>query len=481
MLVTVCNEILPAMSETRGMDWELPAAVQGKVMSRQYFGTDGIRGKSNRFPMTPDVAMRVGLAAGRVFRRGEHRHRVVIGKDTRLSGYMLENALVAGFTAAGMDVFLLGPIPTPAVAMLTRSLRSDIGVMISASHNPFEDNGIKLFGPDGYKLSDELELQIERLVDADMDKLLAGSENIGRAKRIDGVHDRYIEFAKRTLPRNVSLSGLRVAIDCANGAAYKVAPAALWELGAEVVTFGNEPNGRNINLDCGSTHPVALAKKVHEVRADIGIALDGDADRVLIVDEKGTVVDGDQLMAVIAESWAGDGRLAGAGIVATVMSNLGLERFLGERDLMLARTKVGDRYVVEHMRANGFNVGGEQSGHIVMSDFATTGDGLVAALQILACVKRMDRPVSEVCRRFEPVPQVLKNVRISGGKPLEDKHVKEAVTAAEDELGSSGRLVIRPSGTEPLIRVMAEGDDQDKVERIVDELVSIISEVRSAA
>ena len=481
MLVTVCNEILPAMSETRGMDWELPAAVQGKVMSRQYFGTDGIRGKSNRFPMTPDVAMRVGLAAGRVFRRGEHRHRVVIGKDTRLSGYMLENALVAGFTAAGMDVFLLGPIPTPAVAMLTRSLRSDIGVMISASHNPFEDNGIKLFGPDGYKLSDELELRIERLVDADMDKLLAGSENIGRAKRIDGVHDRYIEFAKRTLPRNVSLSGLRVAIDCANGAAYKVAPAALWELGAEVVTFGNEPNGRNINLDCGSTHPVALAKKVHEVRADIGIALDGDADRVLIVDEKGTVVNGDQLMAVIAESWAGDGRLAGEGIVATVMSNLGLERFLGERDLMLARTKVGDRYVVEHMRANGFNVGGEQSGHIVMSDFATTGDGLVAALQILACVKRMDRPVSEVCRRFEPVPQVLKNVRISGGKPLEDKHVKEAVTAAEDELGSSGRLVIRPSGTEPLIRVMAEGDDQDKVERIVDELVSIISEVRSAA
>ncbi|MCY6379319.1 phosphoglucosamine mutase [Hoeflea prorocentri] len=450
-------------------------------MSRQYFGTDGIRGKSNTFPMTPDVAMRVGLAAGRVFRRGDHRHRVVIGKDTRLSGYMLENALVAGFTAAGMDVFLLGPIPTPAVAMLTRSLRSDIGVMISASHNPFEDNGIKLFGPDGYKLSDELELRIERLVDANMADLLASSPNIGRAKRIDGVHDRYIEFAKRTLPRNVSLDGLRVAIDCANGAAYKVAPAALWELGAEVVTFGNEPNGHNINLNCGSTHPVTLAKKVHEVRADIGIALDGDADRVLIVDEKGTVIDGDQLMAVIAESWAGDGRLSGNGIVATVMSNLGLERFLSERDLALARTKVGDRYVVEHMRANGFNVGGEQSGHIVMSDFATTGDGLVAALQILACVKRMDRPVSDVCRRFEPVPQVLKNVRISGGKPLEDKHVKQAVEAAEDELGSSGRLVIRPSGTEPLIRVMAEGDDQGKVERIVDQLVSVISDVRSAA
>ncbi|MEM9105209.1 MAG: phosphoglucosamine mutase, partial [Pseudomonadota bacterium] len=335
-------------------------------MSRQYFGTDGIRGKSNSFPMTPDVAMRVGLAAGKVFRRGNHRHRVVIGKDTRLSGYMLENALVAGFTAAGMDVFLLGPIPTPAVAMLTRSLRSDIGVMISASHNPFEDNGIKLFGPDGYKLSDELELKIESLIDTDISEQLAGSANIGRAKRIDGVYDRYIEFAKRTLPRDVSLNGLRVAIDCANGAAYKVAPAALWELGAEVVTFGNEPNGHNINLDCGSTHPVALAKKVHEVRADIGIALDGDADRVLIVDEKGAVVDGDQLMAVIAESWSGDGRLVGDGIVATVMSNLGLERFLEERKMTLARTKVGDRYVVEHMRANGFNVGGEQSGHIVI-------------------------------------------------------------------------------------------------------------------
>ncbi|MCP4317936.1 MAG: phosphoglucosamine mutase [Hyphomicrobiales bacterium] len=450
-------------------------------MSRQYFGTDGIRGKSNTFPMTPDVAMRVGLAAGKVFRRGDHRHRVVIGKDTRLSGYMLENALVAGFTAAGMDVFLLGPIPTPAVAMLTRSLRSDIGVMISASHNPFEDNGIKLFGPDGYKLSDELELKIERLIDADISEQLAVSQNIGRAQRIDGVHDRYIEFAKRTMPRNVSLSGLRVAIDCANGAAYKVAPAALWELGAEVLTFGNEPNGHNINLDCGSTHPVAVAKKVHEVRADIGIALDGDADRVLIVDEKGAVVDGDQLLAVIAESWSGDGRLSGGGIVATVMSNLGLERFLIERKMTLARTKVGDRYVVEHMRANGFNVGGEQSGHIVMTDFATTGDGLVAALQVLACVKRMDRPVSDVCRRFEPVPQLLKNVRISGGKPLDDKHVKDAIKQATSELGSNGRLVIRPSGTEPLIRVMAEGDDSAQVERIVENLVEVISVVRSAA
>ncbi len=425
--------------------------------------------------------MRVGLAAGKVFRRGNHRHRVVIGKDTRLSGYMLENALVAGFTASGMDVFLLGPIPTPAVAMLTRSLRADIGVMISASHNPFEDNGIKLFGPDGYKLSDELEMKIERLIDADIADQLTSARNIGRAKRIDGVHDRYIEFAKRTMPRNVSLNGLRVAIDCANGAAYKVAPAALWELGAEVVIIGNEPNGLNINLDCGSTHPVGLIKKVHEVRADIGIALDGDADRVLIVDENGAVVDGDQLMAVIAESWSGDGRLSGDGIVATVMSNLGLERFLGERSLSLSRTKVGDRYVVEKMREDGYNVGGEQSGHIVLSDFATTGDGLVAALQVLACVQRMNRPVSEVCHRFEPVPQLLKNVRYSGGKPLEDKHVQAAIEDAKGVLGNAGRVVIRPSGTEPLIRVMAEGDDSALVERVVNDLVNVISGTRDAA
>jgi phosphoglucosamine mutase len=450
-------------------------------MARKYFGTDGIRGTSNIAPMTPDVAMRVGLAVGKLFKRGQHKHRVVIGKDTRLSGYMLENALVAGFTAAGLDVFLLGPIPTPAVAMLTRSLRADIGVMISASHNPFADNGIKLFGPDGYKLSDEMELQIEAMIDSDMGKLLAPADQIGRAKRVDGVHDRYIESAKRTLPRDITLSGLRVAIDCANGAAYKVAPAALWELGADVVTIGNEPNGRNINLDCGSTHPVALAKKVHEVRADIGIALDGDADRVLIVDETGAIVDGDQLMAVIAESWRMDDRLTGGGVVATVMSNLGLERFLAGQGLTLQRTKVGDRYVVEHMRSHNYNVGGEQSGHIVLSDFATTGDGLVAALQVLACVKRMDRPVSEVCKRFEPVPQLLKNVRIQGGKPLEDKTVKAAIADAEAELAASGRLVIRASGTEPLIRVMAEGDDRSQIERIVDGLVGVISGVRKAA
>ncbi|THV15362.1 phosphoglucosamine mutase [Rhizobium rhizophilum] len=450
-------------------------------MTRRYFGTDGIRGLSNRFPMTPDLAMRVGIAAGTIFRRGGHRHRVVIGKDTRLSGYMLENAMVAGFTAAGLDAFVLGPIPTPAVAMLTRSLRCDLGVMISASHNPFADNGIKLFGPDGYKLSDELELQIEDMLEKDIYGQLAAPNDIGRAKRIDGVHDRYVEFAKRTLPRDVTLHGLRVAIDCANGAAYKVAPAALWELGADVVTIGDEPNGTNINLECGSTHPDALQKKVHETRADIGIALDGDADRVIIVDENGAVVDGDQLMAVIAETWAQDQTLRGGGIVATVMSNLGLERFLGDKGLTLARTKVGDRYVVEHMRQNDFNIGGEQSGHIVLADHGTTGDGLVAALQILAAVKRTGRTVSELCHRFEPVPQLLRNVRFSGGKPLEDAVVKQAIADAEAELAKSGRLVIRPSGTEPLIRVMAEGDDRAQVERIVNELVDVIGSVRSAA
>ncbi|CAN7374939.1 phosphoglucosamine mutase [Pararhizobium sp. LjRoot255] len=450
-------------------------------MKRKYFGTDGIRGQSNLFPMTPDLAMRVGVAVGTIFRNGAHRHRVVIGKDTRLSGYMLENALVAGFTAAGLDVFLLGPIPTPGVAMLTRSLRADIGVMISASHNPFEDNGIKLFGPDGYKLSDEMEGQIEELLEKDMTAQLAKSQEIGRAKRVEGDIYRYIEHAKRTLPRDVTLQGLRVAIDCANGAAYKVAPLALWELGADVVTIGNEPNGININLDCGSTHPEALQKKVHEVRADIGIALDGDADRVLIVDEHGKIVDGDQLMAVIADSWAAEGMLSGDGIVATVMSNLGLERYLKGRSLNLHRTKVGDRYVVEHMRQNGFNVGGEQSGHIVLSDFGTTGDGLVAALQILACVKRQGKSVSEVCHRFDPVPQVLKNVRVSSGMSLENVTVRQAIADAEAELAKNGRLLIRPSGTEPLIRVMAEGDDREQVERIVDDLISVISAVRNVA
>jgi phosphoglucosamine mutase len=450
-------------------------------MAKRYFGTDGIRGRANSFPMTADIAMKVGMAAGTAFRRGGHRHRVVLGKDTRLSGYMIENAMVAGFCAAGMDVFLLGPVPTPAVAMLARSLRADIGVMISASHNSYQDNGIKLFGPDGYKLSDEIEDRIEALVAGEGETVLAGSDALGRAKRIDGVHDRYIEFAKRTLPRSMSLAGLRVVVDCANGAAYKVAPAALWELGAEVVAINDEPNGFNINEDCGSTHPQGLSKKVHEVRADIGIALDGDADRVVIVDEKGKVVDGDQIMALIGQTWHDAGRLSGGGVVATVMSNLGLERFFGDMKLSLERTKVGDRYVVEHMRAHGFNVGGEQSGHVVLSDFSTTGDGLVSALQVLACIKRQDKPASEVLKKFEPVPQMLKNVRFSGGKPLEEAGVKAAIEDARSRLGSKGRLVIRPSGTEPLIRVMAEGDDQGLVEKVVDDIVGVIAEARSAA
>ncbi|AEV39175.1 Phosphoglucosamine mutase [Pseudovibrio sp. FO-BEG1] len=447
-------------------------------MSRKYFGTDGMRGTANKWPMTAEVALKVGMAAGEVFRRGKYRHRVVIGKDTRLSGYMFENALVAGFTAMGMDVFVLGPMPTPAVAMLTRSLRADIGVMISASHNPFEDNGIKFFGPDGFKLSDEVELQIERLIDSDMSRNLPAPETLGRATRIDSMKDRYIEFAKRTLPRDLNLNGMRIVIDCANGAAYKVAPEILWELGAEVFPLGVDPDGFNINKDCGSTAPEALAKKVHEVRADIGIALDGDADRVIIVDENSKVVDGDQLMAVIAESWKAAGRLSAPGIVATVMSNLGLERYLKGIGLSLERTKVGDRYVVERMREGGFNVGGEQSGHIVMSDFGTTGDGLVAALQILACVKKMNKPVSEVCNRFVPVPQILKNVRYGSGKPLEDKAVKAVIKAGEEKLGKQGRLVIRASGTEPLIRVMGEADDAKLLNEVVD---SIVDAVKKAA
>ncbi|MAW86160.1 MAG: phosphoglucosamine mutase [Phyllobacteriaceae bacterium] len=450
-------------------------------MTRNYFGTDGIRGRANSNPMTPDIAMKVGMAAGLSFHRGNHRHRVVIGKDTRISGYMLENALVAGFCAAGMDVFLLGPIPTPAVAMLVRSLRADLGVMLSASHNPYYDNGIKLFGPDGYKLSDEIEMRIEAMLDVDLSMRLADGDSLGKAKRIDGVHDRYIEFAKRTLPRSLSLSGMRVVVDCANGAAYKVAPAALWELGAEVVTINNEPNGTNINHECGSTHPEALMRKVHEVRADIGIALDGDADRVLMVNERGEVIDGDQIMALIAESWLESGRLRGGGVVATVMSNLGMERFLADKGLELHRTKVGDRYVVEHMRAHGFNVGGEQSGHVVLSDFTTTGDGLVCALQVLACIKRAERPASEVCSKFEPVPQVLKNVRYGSAKPLENALVQKAIDAGREKLGKSGRLVIRPSGTEPLIRVMAEGDNRSLVESVVDEIAGVIAELRSAA
>ncbi len=441
---------------------------------RRYFGTDGIRGTANREPVTPDIALKVGMATGLVFRRGGHRHRVVIGKDTRLSGYMIESALVCGFTSVGMDVIQLGPMPTPAVAMLTRSLRADLGVMISASHNLFEDNGIKLFDPDGFKLSDTLEARIETLMDQDLSGRLAQPRDIGRAKRDDFNVARYIEYAKRTLPRSLDLNGLRVVIDCSNGAAYKVAPEALWELGAEVFPIGVSPDGFNINHNCGSTAPQALRDKVHEVRADVGIALDGDADRVLIVDENGNIVDGDQLMAVIASSWKKTGRLACDGIVATVLSNLGLERYLRDIDLRLVRTKVGDRYVAEHMRANGYNVGGEQSGHIILSDYTTTGDGLVAALQVLAVVRAQDMSVSRVCSLFEPVPQIFRNIRYSGGKPLEDHAVKEAINDAESRLGAQGRLVIRPSGTEPIIRVMGEGDDSGIVERAVNDVIAAL-------
>jgi phosphoglucosamine mutase len=449
-------------------------------MARKYFGTDGIRGRANGV-ITPELALKVGQASGLVFRRvRDDRHRVVIGKDTRLSGYMIETALIAGFTSVGMDVLQLGPMPTPAVAMLTRSMRADLGVMISASHNPFDDNGIKLFGPDGYKLSDEVEHQIEALIDSDMAKRLAKSAELGRAKRIDGVHDRYIEFAKRTMPRNLSLEGLRVVIDCANGAAYRVAPAALWELGADVVSIGVEPDGVNINRDCGSTAPDALCRKVREMRADIGIALDGDADRVLIADEQGHLIDGDQLLAVIAESWRDDGRLSQPGVVATVMSNLGLERHLQSLNLKLVRTPVGDRYVLEQMREHGFNVGGEPSGHIILSDYATTGDGLVAALQILAVVKKLDKPVSEACHRFEPLPQVLKSVRYRSGKPLENSKVQSAIASAETRLNGHGRLVVRPSGTEPVIRVMGEGDDKAMVEEIVDSIVDALTDQAAA-
>ena len=444
-------------------------------MTRRYFGTDGIRGLSNRHPMTSEVALRVGMAAGKIFSNVEkRRHRVVIGKDTRLSGYMIESALMSGFTAVGMDVFILGPMPTPAIAMLTRSLRADLGVMISASHNAYHDNGIKLFDPDGYKLSDELELEIEAMIDGPSTAMLASADRIGRATRVESAQERYIEFAKRTLPRNLRLNGLRIVIDCANGAGYKVAPAALWELGAEVIKIGVDPNGRNINDKCGSTAPEALAAKVLETRADIGIALDGDADRVVIVDEKGEVVDGDQVMAVIAKSWHERGQLAAGGVVATVMSNLGFERFLTGMGLTMHRTPVGDRYVVEHMRKHGYNVGGEQSGHVVLSDFTTTGDGLVSALQVLAVVVSTGKPVSEVCSCFERLPQILRNVRYDSGKPLEDARVVKAIESAKKKLGSSGRLVIRPSGTEPLIRVMAEGDDEGLVSAVVGEIVDAV-------
>ena len=438
------------------------------AVARSYFGTDGIRGKANE-KITPELALKVGQAAGLIFQRGEGRHRVVIGKDTRLSGYMIEYALVAGFTSVGMDTLLLGPMPTPAVAMLTRSMRADVGVMISASHNAYEDNGIKLFGPDGHKLSDEIEVEIETLITGDLSRRLSQPQDLGRARRIDDVRARYIEFAKRTLPRNMTFDGLRIVLDCANGAAYRVAPEALWELGAEVIAIGVDPDGFNINRDCGSTSPQALRQKVRELRADVGIALDGDADRVIMIDESGQVIDGDQLMAVVAESWRAQNLLSRPGIVATIMSNIGLERYLASLNLTLERTAVGDRYVLERMREGGFNVGGEQSGHVILSDYSTTGDGLVTAMQVLAEVQRKQQRVSEVCRRFEPSPQILRNVRAARDE-LEKETVARIIASAHQRLGATGRLVIRPSGTEPVIRVMGEGDNRELLEEIVSEV-----------
>jgi phosphoglucosamine mutase len=442
-------------------------------MTRKFFGTDGIRGLTNSPPMTAETALRVGQAAGTYFLRGDHRHRVVIGKDTRLSGYMMESALVAGFASVGMDVVLLGPMPTPAVAMLTKSMRADLGVMISASHNPFADNGIKLFGPDGYKLSDDAERAIERLLEKE--PKLARPEMIGRAKRIDDARGRYIHFAKSTFPDRLRLDGLKVVVDCANGAAYHVAPEALWELGADVIPLGVAPNGLNINDGCGSTHPDLLRETVVANGADIGLALDGDADRLIVIDEKGRVIDGDQLMALVATGYARRGELKGGAVVATIMSNLGLEQRLAKDKIALKRTAVGDRYVLEEMRASGCNVGGEQSGHIILTDHATTGDGLVAGLQILAALVEEGKPASELLDQFEPVPQLLKNVRFNGGEPLARQSVKDRIAAAEAELGKHGRLVIRKSGTEPLIRVMAEGNDRQAVERIVDEICAAVA------
>jgi phosphoglucosamine mutase len=443
-------------------------------MSRKFFGTDGIRGRTNAGAMTAEMAMKIGMAAGAHFVRGDHRHRIVLGKDTRLSGYMIENALVAGFTSVGMDVVQVGPMPTPAVAMLVRSMRADLGVMISASHNPYYDNGIKLFGPDGYKLSDADEREIEALLAGEPE--LAASAKIGRARRVEDARGRYIHFAKSCFPEDLRLDGLKIVIDCANGAAYQVAPSALWELGAKTIAIGVSPNGTNINEKCGSTAPELLQETVVASGADIGIALDGDADRLIIVDEHGKVIDGDQIMALIGKSWATAGILRGGGVVATVMSNLGLERCLKAEGLTLERTSVGDRYVLERMRQGGFNVGGEQSGHMILSDYATTGDGLVAGLQVLAELVRQNKPASEVLNQFAPVPQLLKNVRFSGGKPLEAAAVKSVIADAEAELNGTGRLVIRPSGTEPVIRVMAEGDDAAQVARVVDAICDAVKE-----
>lgn len=443
-------------------------------MKRKYFGTDGIRGTVNRSVMTAETAMRVGMAAGRYFHTGDHRHRVVIGKDTRLSGYMVEPALVAGFVAVGMDVITVGPMPTPAVAMLTKSMRADLGVMISASHNPYQDNGIKMFGPDGHKLSDEAEETIEQMIDSALESNMVDPAQTGRAKRLEDVAGRYVEFVKSTVPEGFNIEGKRIVLDCANGAGYTVAPLVLWELGADVIPVGITPNGFNINSGCGSTAPEFLAEQVVTHNADLGIALDGDADRVLLVDEKGTAVDGDQLMGLITRSWHEKGILKGGGLVSTVMSNLGLENFVKDLGLDMCRTKVGDRHVVEKMRQSGYNVGGEKSGHIVLSDYSTTGDGLLAALQVLRVISESDKPASEVLRVFEPMPQILKNVAYHAEGIMEHKNVIEAIRDGEARLNGKGRLLIRKSGTESVIRVMAEGDDEQLIHEVVDDICQVV-------
>jgi len=450
------------------------------MTARKLFSTDGIRGRANQWPMTPEVAMKVAMAVGSIFNCADRgNNSVVIGKDTRLSGYTIEMAMIAGFTSVGFDVFMTGPIPTPAIAMLTRSLRCDAGVVISASHNPYHDNGIKIFGPGGYKLSDELEHQIECFVQTDHATCLAPADRIGRAKRIEGADNRYIEFVKRTVPHDVDLSGMKVVLDCANGAGYRVAPAALWELGVDVIEVGTEPNGFNINLNCGSTSTEMLSKTVLEKGADIGIALDGDADRIVLVDEQGAVINGDQVIATISKAFLDAGRLSRDGIVTSIMSNLGLERYLSCLGLTLARTKVGDRHVVAHMLEHGYNVGGEQSGHIVLSDHTTTGDGVLTALQLLSILQRAGKPASEIGKSFDLVPQVIKNVQVSDSSALENNEVKSVIGNAKKRLGSNGRLIVRPSGTEALVRVMAEGDDSSLLAILVDDIVESISQVAS--
>ena len=445
------------------------------MIKRKYFGTDGVRGLANAFPMTPDIALKLGAAAGRHFRKDQKQHRVVIGKDTRRSSYMFENALTAGFTSTGMDVYLLGPVPTPAVGVLTRSMRADVGVMISASHNSYLDNGIKFFGPEGFKLSDKVELEIEKLLDDEIEYAL--SQNIGMAKRIDDALGRYMEFAKSAFPRKKLLNGLKVVVDCANGAAYKAAPIVLWELGAEVISIGVNPDGYNINKDCGSTHPQNAAKAVLEHNADVGICLDGDADRLILIDNKGNIADGDQLMGLIASQWSSKGNLANNTLVATVMSNMGLERYLNTLDIKLLRTNVGDRYVVEAMRKFGYNLGGEQSGHIVMTDYATTGDGLMAALQFLNALVESKCTSSELIKVFEPMPQLLRNVRLNNSESLDNLKVKESIKAGENAFGDIGRILIRKSGTEPLLRVMGECEDPKLLKAVIGNIVETVDAI----